>query len=279
MSYRIKKNLWKLLVYLLMAVIVVICLFPVVWSCIISIKSVGEKVSGFSALTISQPTLANYERLFELLPIWQHLGNSVFTSVMGTLTTLFFCSLAGFAFAKYRFPARNALFYFVVATMTIPAEVGSIPLFLIMRNLDLINNLWSLILPRLATAVGVFYLRQYMMEVPDEILEAARIDGCRDFGIFVRVVCPIAKPALASWASLTLIARWNDFFWPLLFLNKSSKYTLMVSVSMLPLSDGLATPWQVILSGTTLVIVPSIVIYLFMQTFQKEGATAGAVKG
>lgn len=279
MSYRAKKNLWKLLVYLLMAVIVVICLFPVVWSCIISIKSVGEKVSGFSALTISQPTLANYERLFELLPIWQHLGNSVFTSVMGTLTTLFFCSLAGFAFAKYRFPARNALFYFVVATMTIPAEVGSIPLFLIMRNLDLINNLWSLILPRLATAVGVFYLRQYMMEVPDEILEAARIDGCRDFGIFVRVVCPIVKPALASWASLTLIARWNDFFWPLLFLNKSSKYTLMVSVSMLPLSDGLATPWQVILSGTTLVIVPSIVIYLFMQTFQKEGATAGAVKG
>ena len=279
MSYRAKKNLWKLLVYLLMAIIVVICLFPVIWSCIISIKSVGEKVSGFSALTISQPTLANYERLFELLPIWQHLGNSVFTSVMGTLTTLFFCSLAGFAFAKYRFPARNALFYFVVATMTIPAEVGSIPLFLIMRNLDLINNLWSLILPRLATAVGVFYLRQYMMEVPDEILEAARIDGCRDFGIFVRVVCPIVKPALASWASLTLIARWNDFFWPLLFLNKSSKYTLMVSVSMLPLSDGLATPWQVILSGTTLVIVPSIVIYLFMQTFQKEGATAGAVKG
>jgi multiple sugar transport system permease protein len=279
MSYRAKKNLWKLLVYLLMAVIVVICLFPVIWSCIISIKSVGEKVSGFSALTISQPTLANYERLFELLPIWQHLGNSVFTSVMGTLTTLFFCSLAGFAFAKYRFPARNALFYFVVATMTIPAEVGSIPLFLIMRNLDLINNLWSLILPRLATAVGVFYLRQYMMEVPDEILEAARIDGCRDFGIFLRVVCPIVKPALASWASLTLIARWNDFFWPLLFLNKSSKYTLMVSVSMLPLSDGLATPWQVILSGTTLVIVPSILIYLFMQTFQKEGATAGAVKG
>lgn len=279
MSYRAKKNLWKLLVYLLMAVIVVICLFPIIWSCIISIKSVGEKVSGFSALTISQPTLANYERLFELLPIWQHLGNSVFTSVMGTLTTLFFCSLAGFAFAKYRFPARNALFYFVVATMTIPAEVGSIPLFLIMRNLDLINNLWSLILPRLATAVGVFYLRQYMMEVPDEILEAARIDGCRDFGIFLRVVCPIVKPALASWASLTLIARWNDFFWPLLFLNKSSKYTLMVSVSMLPLSDGLATPWQVILSGTTLVIVPSILIYLFMQTFQKEGATAGAVKG
>lgn len=279
MSYRAKKNLWKLLVYLLMAVIVVICLFPVIWSCIISIKSVGEKVSGFSALTISQPTLANYERLFELLPIWQHLGNSVFTSVMGTLTTLFFCSLAGFAFAKYRFPARNALFYFVVATMTIPAEVGSIPLFLIMRNLDLINNLWSLILPRLATAVGVFYLRQYMMEVPDEILEAARIDGCRDFGIFLRVVCPIVKPALASWASLTLIARWNDFFLAAAVPQQELQVHADGVRLHAPLSDGLATPWQVILSGTTLVIVPSILIYLFMQTFQKEGATAGAVKG
>ena len=262
-----------------MLMIVAVCLFPVLWSCVISIKSVGEKESGFHALSITQPTLANYERLFELIPLWQHLGNSVFTSVVGTLTTLVFCSLAGFAFAKYRFPARDALFYFVVATMTIPAEVGAVPLFLIMKNMELINSLWSLILPRLATAVGVFYLRQYIMEVPDEILEAARIDGCRDLGIFWRIVCPVIKPALASWASLTLIARWNDFFWPLLFLNKTPKYTLMVSVSMLPLSDGLATPWQVILSGTTLVIVPSIVIYLFMQTFQKEGATAGAVKG
>lgn len=279
MSNPAKKALWKAAVYLVMAVVVVVCLFPVVWSCIISIKSVGEKVSGFHALRITKPTLANYERLFELLPIWQHLGNSVFTSAVGTITTLFFCALAGFAFAKYRFPARNALFYFVVATMTIPAEVGAVPLFLIMKNMDLINNLWSLILPRLATAVGVFYLRQYIMEVPDEILEAARIDGCGNMGIFLRIVTPIIKPALASWASITLIARWNDFFWPLLFLNKTPKFTLMVSVSMLPLSDGLATPWQVILSGTTLVIVPSILIYLVMQTFQKEGATAGAVKG
>lgn len=279
MSYRTKQKLWKLLIHLVMIAIVAACLFPVLWSCVISIKTVGEKVSGFHALRITQPTLANYERLFELIPLWRHLGNSVFTSVVGTLTTLVFCSLAGFAFAKYRFPGRNALFYFVVATMTIPAEVGAVPLFLIMKNLELINSLWSLILPRLATAVGVFYLRQYIMEVPDEILEAARIDGCRDLGIFWRIVCPVIKPALASWASLTLIARWNDFFWPLLFLNKTPKYTLMVSVSMLPLSDGLATPWQVILAGTTLVIVPSILMYLFMQTFQKEGATAGAVKG
>lgn len=245
----------------------------------IALKTVGERVSGFNALTISQPTLANFARLFDLIPIWNNLFNSLFTTIIGTLTTLFFCALAGFAFAKYKFPGRDMLFYFVIATMMISAEAGAIPLFIIMRNLNLINSLWSLIIPRIATAVGIFYLRQYIVDVPDELIEASRIDGCHDFGIFWRVVVPIIKPALASWASITVIARWNDFFWPLLFLNKNSKYTLMVSVSMLPVSDGLATPWSVILAGTTLVVIPAILFYLVMQIFQKSGSFAGAVNG
>lgn len=269
----------SILVHLLLILMVVIALFPVLWSCVISVKSVGEKISGFSALTIASPTLANYKRLFQLIPMKEQLFNSVFTTLVGTATTMFFCPLAGFAFAKYRFPCRDVLFYFVVATMTIPAEVASVPLFMIMKNIGLTNSLWSLILPRLTTAVGVFYLRQYIMDVPDEILEAARIDGCSDFRIFWTIVCPMIKPALASWASITLVARWNDFFWPLLFLTKRSKQTLMVSVAQLPLADGLATPWQVILAGTTLVIIPSIIIYVVIQSFQKDGAFEGAIKG
>lgn len=269
----------SIFVHTVLIIMVVFALFPVVWSCVISIKSVGEKISGFSALSISSPTLDNYRRLFQLIPMKEQLFNSVFTTLMGTVTTMFFCALAGFVFAKYQFPFRNGLFYFVVATMTIPAEVASVPLFLIMKKIGLTNSLWSLILPRLTTAVGVFYLRQYIMDVPDEIIEAARIDGCSDFKIFWKIVCPMIKPALASWASITLVARWNDFFWPLLFLTKRTKQTLMVSVSQLPLADGLATPWQVILAGTTLVIVPSIIIYVLIQSFQKDGAFEGAVKG
>ena len=272
-------NVKKILMYAFLVIVVIVCLFPVLWMCIISVKSVGEKVSGFNALVIQHPTLDNFKRLFHLIPLWSNLFNSVFTTVIGTLTTLFFCALAGFAFAKYRFPGRNWLFCFVVATMMLSAEAGAIPLFVIMRKLGLINSLWSLILPRIATAVGIFYLRQYMLEVPDELIDAAKIDGCKDFTIFTRVVCPIITPALASWASITIIARWNDFFWPLLFLNKSTKYTLMVSVSMLPVSDGLATPWQVVLAGTTLVIIPSIIMYLCMQLFQKSDNFSGAVKG
>ncbi len=279
MNMKTKKRLTGIAVHLIMAVIVVVCLFPVLWMCIISIKTVGESITGFNALRIETPTLANYKRLFELIPLGQNLYNSLFSTILGTVTSLFFCALAGFAFAKYRFPGREALFYFVIATMMITPEVGSVPLFIIMRRIGMINSLWSLIIPRIATAVGIFYMRQYIMDVPDEIVEAARIDGCSEFGIFARVVVPVIKPALASWASLTVIARWNDFFWPLLFLRKTSKYTLMVSVSMLPTSDGLSTPWQVVLAGTTLVIVPSILLYLVMQMFQKEGLTAGAVKG
>ena len=262
-----------------MILVVIVCLFPVLWMCFISVKSVGEPISGFNALKIEHPTMANFSRLFELIPVARNLYNSLFTTVIGTVTTLFFCALAGFAFAKYRFPGRAQLFAFVIATMAVSAEAGAIPLFVIMRKLGLINSLWSLIVPRIATAVGIFYLTEYIKDVPDELIEAARIDGCGDFGIFVRVVCPVIKPALASWASLTMIARWNDYFWPLLFLNKNAKYTLMVSVSMLPVSDGLATPWQVILAGCTLVILPAIILYVIMQLMQKSGNFAGAVKG
>lgn len=270
---------WTLFVHLFMSIAVVICIFPVVWMIIISLKTVGESIGGFHSLSIQQPTLANYQRLLELVPLGQNLFNSLFTTILGTLTTLFFCALAGFAFAKYEFPGKKVLFYFVIATMMITPEIGSVPLFIIMRKIGMINSLWSLIIPRIATAVGIFYMKQYITDVPTEIIEAARIDGCKDFSIFLRIILPVIKPALAAWASLTVIARWNDFFWPLLFLRKSSKYTLMVSVSMLPVSDGLSTPWQVVLAGTALVVIPSILMYLILQASQKSGLMAGAVKG
>lgn len=265
--------------YIILAAIVALCLFPILWMCLISFKQTTESISGFDSLIVRHPTLGNFRRLFETIPIATNLYNSVFTSVMGTVTTLFFCSLAGFAFAKYRFPGREALFYFVVATMLIPPEVGAVPLFVIMRQLGLINSLWSLVVPRVATAVGIFYMRQYMLVVPNELLEAARIDGYGDFSVYWRIVLPVVKPALASWASLTLIARWNDFFWPLLYLRSANKYTLMVSISLLPVSDGLSTPWPVILAGTTIVVVPVVLAYLLLQGSQKADLVAGAVKG
>lgn len=246
---------------------------------LIAFKDTKESLTGFRSLWVENPTLDNFKRLFQLIPVWQNTFNSVFTTVMGTVTSLFFCALAGFAFSKYRFPGRNFLFYFIIATMLVPAEVGAVPLFIIMKKLNLVNSLWSLIIPKIATAIGIFYMNQYISDVPDELIEAAKIDGCSDFGIFARVVVPIIKPALASWGAVTLISRWNDFFWPLLYLRKQSKYTLIVTISLLPISEGLSTPWPVILAGTTLVTIPIIALYLILERFQKGGSFAGAVKG
>ncbi|MGD1816220.1 MAG: carbohydrate ABC transporter permease [Pleomorphochaeta sp.] len=276
---KIQESSKTILLHIFLLLIVFLCLFPIVWMCIISLKGLNENISGFKSLIIESPTLSNYTRLFKQIPIAQHFLNSLFTTVLGTLTTVYFCALAGFAFAKYKFPGRDFLFYFVIATMLIPPEVGAIPQFIIMRKFMLINSLWSLVIPKIATAVGIFYMRQYIIDVPTELLEAAKIDGCKDFKIFNKIIMPVIKPALASWASLTIVARWNDFFWPLLFLRKTKKFTLMVSISLLPVSDGLSTPWQVILAGTTIVIIPIIIAYLLLQGLQSRDLMSGAVKG
>lgn len=274
-----KRNLESFFLHFVLVIISLVCVLPILWMCLISLKPTSESISGFQSILVAHPTWANFSKLFEMIPVLQNTFNSVFTTLLGTVTSLFFCSLAGFAFAKYKFPGRNFLFYFVIATMLVPPEVGAVPLFVIMKKMNLINSLWSLVIPRIATAVGIFYMHQYISDVPDEMVEAAKIDGCSDFGIFIKIILPIIKPALASWASVTLIARWNDFFWPLLYLRKQAKYTLMVTISLLPVSEGLSTPWPVILAGTTLVIIPIIVLYLILQTFQKSGMMAGAVKG
>lgn len=184
MGYRKKRNLEAVLIHGILIVISFICIFPIAWMCLISVKDTSESLTGFHSLWVQSPTLGNFKRLAELIPIWQNTFNSVFTTIMGTVTSLFFCSLAGFAFAKYKFPGRNFLFYFLIATMLVPVEVGAVPLFVIMKKLELINSLWSLIIPKIATAIGIFYMNQYISEVPDELVEAAKIDGCSDFGIY-----------------------------------------------------------------------------------------------
>lgn len=280
MGYRTRRQLVDILVHTLLIIIVIFSMFPIIWMCMIALKGAGESVSGFNSLILKNPSLGNLKRLFELLPnFWKNFYNSVFTTFFGTVTSLFFCSLAGFAFAKYKFPGNKTLFYFCVATMLIPPEVGSIPMFLVMRKMELINSLWSLVIPRMATAIGIFYMRQYIMDVPDEIIESARIDGCHDFKIYTSIVMPIIKPALPSWGILTVIARWNDFFWPLIFLRKSEKYTLMVAITMLPFSEGMSTPWPVTMAGTALATLPVIIIFIVLQAFMKDGLTLGAVKG
>ena len=256
-----------------------ISVFPLLWMLGTSLKPVSEGIGGLGSMIPRAPTGINYARVAGLLPLARNTLNSLIVATAGTAITVFLCSLAGFAFAKYSFPGRDALFLFLLATMMVPPEVGIVPTFLIMRRLGWINTYWALIVPRAATAIGIFYMRQYISGFPTEIMEQGRIDGCGEFGIYWRVVLPAVFPALAAWATISFIARWNDFMWPLLFMRSKEMYTLMVSISILPVSEGLSTPWPVIMAGTTIAVLPLICVYFFLQRFQVSGLTLGAVKG
>ena len=267
-------------VHLLLVSVAIVSLFPVAWMMLIALKPVTHSVTGWSALVSPALTLANVRRIFELIPFWQNAMNSAVSTLAGTALALFFSSLAGFAFAKFRFPGRELLFYIVVATLFIPLEVGVIPLFVIMRNLGLVNTLWALILPKAVPAIGIFYMRQYIQSaVPDELIEAAKIDGASDFRTFWQIVLPVIKPGLVAWGSITMVARWNDFFWPLIILRSQEHFTLMLSIALLPISEGLSTPWQVIMAGTSLAVIPVMLLYVFVQKYQISGLTSGALKG
>jgi ABC-type glycerol-3-phosphate transport system permease component len=244
-----------------------------------SIKPVAEGIGGFRSMLPRSPTLENYRRVASLLPLARNTLNSFVVATSGTAVTVFLCSLAGFAFAKYEFPGRDGLFLFLLATMLVPPEVGIVPTFLIMRTLGWINTYWALIVPRAATAIGIFYLRQYITSFPSEVIEQGRIDGCGEFRIYAQLVLPVVSPALAAWATIAFIARWNDFMWPLLFMRSKEMYTLMVSIAVLPVSEGLSTPWPVIMAGTTIAVVPLLCVYFVLQRFQVTGLALGAVKG
>ena len=269
----------RLLVYATLIVWCILSIFPLLWMVGTSLKPITEPIGGLGSMIPNAPTFSNYVKVSTLLPLARNTLNSVIVATSSTLITVFLCALAGFAFAKYEFPGKTWLFFLLIGTMLIPPEAGLVPTFLIMRKLAWINTYWSLIIPRAATAIGIFYMRQYITSFPTEVMEQARLDGCGEFRIFWNLVLPVVTPALAAWATLAFIARWNDFMYPLLFMTTKAMYTLMVSISKLPVSESLSTPWPVIMAGSVIAVFPLIVIYLVLQRFQVTGLQVGAVKG
>ena len=257
----------------------VLSVFPLLWMVGTALKPVEEGIGGLSSMIPRSPTGLNFSKVAGLLPLARNTLNSFIVAIGGTVTTVFFCSLAGFGFAKYEFPGRDGLFLLLLATMLVPPEVGIVPTFLIMRWLGWINTYLALIVPRAATAIGIFYMRQYISSFPNEVMEQGRLDGCAEFRIYRQLVLPVVSPALGAWATIAFIARWNDFMWPLLLMRSKEMYTLMVSIAVLPVSEGLSTPWPVIMAGTTIAVAPLIAVYFALQRFQVSGLTVGALKG
>jgi multiple sugar transport system permease protein len=235
-------------------------------------------------LTIPPPAwfggalIQNYNELVAALPFWNALFNSFAISALHTVLVLFFCSLGGYGFAKFRFPGRNGLFAFLLATLMVPGAIGLIPSFVIMRQLGWIDTWYPLIIPGIANAFGIFWMRQYIdSAIPNDLMDAARIDGAREFRIYWNIVVPVITPALAALAILTFINKWNDFQWPLLILKEEAKYTLPVALSTLRSLRGTEIGVQIL--GATGAVVPILAVFLVASRQFIAGITAGAVKG
>ena len=221
--------------------------------------------------------LANAAFVLDAVPFWLALGNSIIVSGVITASVVTFSTLAGYAFAKLRFKGRDKLMILVIATMAIPTQLGIIPLFIVMRQLGWTGELGAVIVPTLVTAFGVFFMRQYLVDViPDELLEAARVDGAGQFRTFLNVAVPAARPAMAILGLFTFMAAWTDYLWPLIVLNPTNP-TLQTALSQL--QSGYYVDYSIVLAGAVLATVPLLILFVVAGRQLISGIMQGAVKG
>jgi ABC-type glycerol-3-phosphate transport system permease component len=272
-----RATLVKAASYLALAAISALMLFPFAWMLASSFKPFTEIFAGRSFLPV-QPTLANYASLFQQSDALRKVWNSLYIAALYTALAVFLCAMGGYAFAKFRFPGRGVLFGFLLATMAVPFAVVMVPLFIMMRNwFHWIDTPWPLIVPWAANAFGIFFMRQYMLSVPDDMLDAARVDGASELRIFLRIVLPVSRPGLASLAILFFVLKWNDFLWPLAVLRSEEVQTVPVMLNSLQGPPG-RTAFDVLMAGSVVSVLPMLLLFLLLQRHLVVGLTAGAVR-
>lgn len=268
----------KIVVYVLLTCMAALTAFPFYWMFILASHDRSTIFRSPPPMWFGEAAPANYRRLTQALPFWRNAWNSLYTAVMATATTLFFCSLAGFGFAMYDFKGRDALFAFLLGTMMVPGLLGIIPYYLIIRWLSWLNLPRALYVPGMASAFGIFLMRQYIASaVPADLLDAGRIDGLSEFGLYRRVVVPLIKPAFGTLGIITFVGQWNNFMGALIVLKERQAYTLPLALRSL---QGLiSTDWGALMLGTALSVLPLLAAFVVGSRRIIEGLTAGALKG
>ncbi len=219
---------------------------------------------------------SNYTEPLRRFNFLTYLKNSVVVTVTATLITLLINSMAAFALSKYRFRGRNVVFIIIIATLMIPISVILVPVYLVITEVGWVNNLWGVIIPGAATPTGVFLLRQYMLTIPDELLDAGRIDGASEWRLYWQIVLPLAAPALAVLAIFSVMWRWNDFLWPLIVLNRSELFTLQLGLNAF--QGELQVQWHFVLAMTVLTLLPITLVFAFLQRFITTGIATTGIK-
>ena len=267
----------SILLHALLTPLALLFLAPIVWMIVAATLPNNEILAAPPTLTPGSALPQNWADLNNDLNFIRAVTNSVAISAIFTSVGVLIAAMTGYAFAKFRFAGRALLFTIVIGALTIPFEVRAIPQYLLVaRDLGLSNTWWAIILPWLAYPLGVFFMRQNMLSIQTELLEAARIDGASEGRIFVQIVLPIMRPALAAVALVMFLFQWNDYFWPLLILTDKDAYTIPVALGTLV---GLTrVSWGGIMVGTAIATIPFLLLFLWLQRFFIAGITAGAVK-
>lgn len=271
------RRLGKPLIYLVLTVGAVAVLAPIVWVVLSSFKTQSELFQRPPSILPDAFRLQNYTEALSQFRFPLYLRNTVIVTVGATALTVAINSMAAFAFAKYRFRGRSGLFLLCLGSIMIPLEVILIPVFLVAAQLGLVDSFWGLIIPPAATPTGMFMLRQYMLTIPDDLLESARLDGASEWQVFWRVVLPLSAPAIAVVTIFSMIWRWNDFLWPLILVQSEEILTLQVALARF--QGQLVVSWNYVLAMTVVSILPVVVVFLFMQRHLVSGIANVGVKG
>lgn len=264
-------------VTLLAAFVALLTTAPLLWMVSVSFMAPGEAAQFPPPLLPADPTMENYRTLFGSFGIGRFLANSLLVSTLATVLALIFTIPAGYAFAKLRFRGRDATFRLLVAALVVPGQIGMLPLFLELKAMGLVNSYAGALVPWLAGIFGIFLVRQYCLSIPDEMLEAARIDGASEGQILRRIVLPILTPIIVTLALFVFLGSWNDFMWPLIILADQNLYTLPVALAAM--SREHVQDNELMMAGAVVTTLPVLILFLALQRFYLSGLLTGSVKG
>ena len=256
--------------------VAILVVFPLYWMVVSALTPGGQSQSSDFYLWPDAPTLGNFTEVFATQPVWRWLGNSFLVATVGTALSVGVSLGAGYALAKYRFRGRGLLYAVFLVTIMIPIQVTLVPAFLVVARLGLVDSPWAVILPTLFDVVGIFIARQFMLGVPDALIEASRLDGAGELRTFFRVVLPSCGPLVGVLVILGFMNRWNDFLWPLVVLQGNESLTVPVGLSTLTSNPAFASPWGAVMAVATVAVVPLLVVFLvFQKTFVQGIASTG----
>lgn len=277
-SRRNQERLGRALAYLICTLVALAFVFPLYWMVSTALKTDAEIFLVPPSLFPADPQWQNFVASTEYIPFWQYMVNTLLICVLAIVGTVTSCSLIAYGFARVRWPGRNGVFIVYLSTIMLPAQVTMIPLYIVFRQIGWIGTIWPLVVPAFfGNALYVFLLRQFFMTIPNELTDAARIDGASELGIFRRIMLPLLKPALATVALFTFVATYRDFLGPLIYLTEQNQWTISLGLKMFQNMYG--AQWQLMMAAATLTMIPTVILFFLTQRTFIEGIALTGIKG